>query len=255
MFTNILNKLKGIFSLKTIIYLGIVILLALVGYYFYNKVQTLNQKLDTETKFRIALVDSIKYYKNAYNEVTAEKKTLQLDLKELNKNYGQLSASQKELIDRVNKISKDYTVIAAALVETNAILDGLRNDSSLISKKDSTVIFPYKTKDLEYSIRVGNILTTEFKPYLVFDTFNLPNKQEITFQWNKEPKEGYPVSFSVSNSNKYFKIANIESYAIPEIKKTELKPNFWNKVGNTFTKGGNNVLYIVAGAAIALLLK
>jgi hypothetical protein len=91
--------------------------------------------------------------------------------------------------------------------------------------------------------------------FTIFDSFNLPNKQEISFQWGKEPKEGYPVSFSVSNSNKYFKVANIESYAIPEIKKTELKPNFWNKLGTTFTKGGNSIVYIGIGAGIVLLLK
>lgn len=256
MLTNFWSKLKEKFSLKIVIPYIIIVLLIGVGYYFYNRNAALGEKLDAETKFRIALVDSVKYYKNAYNEVTAEKKTLQLDLKELNKNAEQLNANQKELLDRVNKISKDYTVIAAALVETNAILDGLRNDNAVVNKKDSTISFPLNTKDLQYNIRIGNVIPSlSKKPFLVFDTFNLPNKQEITFQWNKEPKEGYPVSFSISNSNEYFKTANIESYAIPELKKTELKPNFWNKVGKTFKEGGTNLVYIGIGAGVVLLLK
>eukprot|EP00825_Cyclidium_porcatum_P017143 TRINITY_DN19964_c0_g1_i2.p1 TRINITY_DN19964_c0_g1~~TRINITY_DN19964_c0_g1_i2.p1 ORF type:complete len:304 (-),score=34.59 TRINITY_DN19964_c0_g1_i2:819-1730(-) len=158
MLTNFWSKLKEKFSLKILIPYIIIVLLIGVGYYFYNRNAALGEKLDAETKFRIALVDSVKYYKNAYNEVTAEKKTLQLDLKELNKNAEQLNANQKELLDRVNKISKDYTVIAAALVETNAILDGLRNDNAVVNKKDSTISFPLNTKDLQYNIRIGNVI-------------------------------------------------------------------------------------------------
>ena len=254
MITNILNWVKSINYLKLIPY-GIIIVLLIILYFFNMRNNTLSDKVDTEVKFRIALLDTMKTYQNKYKEVENEKKSLQVSVKELNKAKDQLSESQKYLLERVNNLSKKYTEIAAALVETNVILDGLRNDNANVNKKDSTISFVLKTKDLEYNILVGNVSPSKIsKPYLAFNDFKLPNKQIVDFHWKNDKKEGNPISFSVSNSNKYFNVVNIESYVIPELNKEVIKPTFWNKLGTVFKSTGGNVVYIGAGVGLGYLL-
>ena len=252
--TQIIEKLKGFNYLKLIPY-AIIVALLIVIYFFNIRNKNLSDKVDTEVKFRIALVDSMKTYINKYNEVENEKKTLQVSVKELKQSKDMLTESQKYLLERVDNLSKKYTEIVAALVETNVILDGLRDDNALVNTNDSTILFPHKTKDLEYNILVGNVFPSKVnKPYLLFQDFKLPNKQVIDFHWKNDRKEGNPISFSVSNSNEYFKVANIESYAIPELKKSEIKPTFWNKVGGVFKSTGGKVIYVGAGVGLGYLL-
>ena len=59
----------------------------------------------------------------------------------------------------------------------------------------------------------------------------------------------YPIGFSVTNTNPLFETVNIDSYAIPELQKTDLTPTNWNKFTNFFKTNGK---YIVAfGIAVA----
>ena len=92
-------------------------------------------------------------------------------------------------------------------------------------------------------------------PTLTFEKFELNNTQFIEFHWKSEPKNGYPVSFSVSNSNKYFQTYDIESYTIPEIKKSELKPTFWQKLGKTLKSSSGDLIIFGAGLGTGLLIK
>jgi hypothetical protein len=91
---------------------------------------------------------------------------------------------------------------------------------------------------------------------LFIDSLNLYNKQFIEFHWLNERKDGYPVSFTVRNSNPYFKTYDIESYIIPEVQKSQLKPNIWQKTGNFYRK--NRVPFAVgvgAGILTYIILK
>lgn len=255
---NLLDKIKTIFNNSYVKFFPyvIILILGIFTYTYYNRSVNLSGKIEEKDKITAALNDTVKYYKNAYNEIVAEKKTIQMDLNEAKKYSNILSNTQSELLSRVKELEKKYTVIAAGIIETKAILSDLRNDNPQVNEKDSTISFPKKTDEYDYNIIVGNVRPIpNVKPYLFFDKFELPNKQTIDFHWNKEPKEGYPVSFSVSNSNPLFVTTNIDSYIIPEIKRQEIKPTFWKRVGNTFKEGGNSVVYIGLGVGIALLLK
>ena len=84
-------------------------------------------------------------------------------------------------------------------------------------------------------------------PTLTFQSLTLPNTQFIEFHWKNDNKVGYPVAFSVTNTNDYFRIINIDSYIIPEIKQSTLKPTFWSKVGDFFTKSGGKLIWFGAG--------
>jgi hypothetical protein len=102
-----------------------------------------------------------------------------------------------------------------------------------------------------YDIDVNYVLPAypDIKPTMLFKTIEIPNKQMVTFQWKNDKKKGYPISCMVSNSNKYIKVTNLESYAIPPLDKVHLNPNGWQKIGNFFIKNGRTILYVGVGAA------
>jgi len=203
-----------------------------------------------ESNLRKALVDTLTVFQTKEGNWGAEKRTLQADVKTLKDQNLNLNANQKALIKEVERQNKNATTIAAALIKISAKIDSLSNDNSIVG--DSSVTFPYNTTDLKYNLTVFNVKPIEFKkPSLTINSLEFPNTQTVNFKWKDEDKkEGYPVSFSVINTNKYFKITDIQSYAIPEIKKVELKPNFWQKTANFGKTTGGKIAIFGAGILI-----
>lgn len=230
----------------------LVILLMIVGFSIYriqqNKINDLKDKYQTEVKLKNALIDSVGHYKNIYNEVVAEKLTIQESIKNLEKMYSQLNSSQKELIDRIKDVEKNGSIIAAALIQTNVEIGKLRPPTVVVN--DSSIVFSDSTKNLDYDIVIGHVkpINIGLTPTLTFNKFELKNKQFIEFHWKDDKKLGYPISFSISNSNDYFKTYDINSYAIPKLKKTDLDPNGWNKFINWGKRNGKTLMYIGIGA-------
>lgn len=222
---------------------------------FQNRVDKLENKLESEVKIKNALLDTITTYKNKQGELVSEKLTLQADLKYLKDMNGQLSASQRELLKRIESIEKTNTVIAAALIETNVKLD---NIGAIVGESDdSSLLFKKKTDDIDFIIRANysKALNPIIKPTLVFEKFELYNKSLVEFHWKDDSKkEGYPIAFSVSNSNQYFKTANISSYAIPGLDKEIIDPTGWEKFVSWSKKSKNFIITVgVAGGAGALI--
>lgn len=219
----------------------------------HNKIKDLKNKYQTEVKLKNALIDTVGYYKNAYGEEVAEKLTLQTSVKELEKMNENLTASQKELVARVKALDKDKSIITAALVEAEAKIDSLVGTGFIeVNPKDSTIIFSDSTEFLIYNITIGKAIpaSPKIEPTIMFNHLMMPNKQFIEFHWKDNKKEGYPIEFSVSNSNKYFHTSNINSYAIPELQKEVINPTSWQKVGKWFIKNGKVVGFIAGGIAI-----
>jgi len=235
---------------------AVVIVLLAIVYIQHNRIANLKDKYQTEVNLKNALLDSTHYYQNKRNEWVAEKLTLQESIKNLDKMNGQLTAFQKELLARVKEIEKNNKIIAAALIQTNVKIDSLRNGNVSVDTLNKNVTFSDSTKNIQYKIRVNNVYPAlaNVKPTLSFQEFTLPNKQFIEFHWKNDKKSGYPIAFSVSNSNDYFQTVNIDSYAIPELKKDDIKPTFWKKVGTFFTKTGGKIVYAGAGAATMWLI-
>lgn len=240
--------------------IGALILLLLIGgFYHFNVVGKNADKLQQEKNLRNALTDSVHHYVNKEKEWVSEKLTLQASTKELKESNIELTATQKDLVKRVDEINKHNQIISAALVQMGVKLDGLKNDSP-VTETDSTETFASAPKDttLNYEILVKNVkrFNPAFKPVLEFTKFSVPNTQFIEFHWKDNKKEGYPISFSVSNTNPYFKVYNIESYAIPELERKKVKPTFWNKLGTFSKTWGGRALFFGAGALVgAAVLK
>ena len=260
-----MNTVLKFFTKKENIITTIIILL-FVGLsatvYFQNKkILKLTDKYQSEVKLKNALLDTITVFKNKEGEWVKEKLTIQATVSSLERMNNQLTSSQKELLKRVSEIEKTNSIIAAALIETNVKLDSLKNNKGIVNKNDSSVVFNDSTSDLQYTLKVHHVLPIKgYVPTLSFEKFNLPNKQFIEFHWKNNKKIGYPVSFSVSNTNKYFKTYNINSYTIPEIKKNNLKPTGWDKFKQWFKNGGNKGIYlgggiVIGGGIVYLLIK
>lgn len=253
--------MKTIQTKFLLIAVAIIFALGIIIYIQYNKIVNEKAKYETEVKLKNALIDTVKTYKNKNGELVSQKLTLQADFSELKGMYGKLTKSQQDLINRIAEVEKTNSIIAAALIETNVKLENLGIIVGKANPKDSSITFNDSTKHIKFDIKVNHVkpVVVGIPATLEFKNFQLPNKQFIEFHWENERKLGYPVSFSVSNSNPYFKTANINSYAIPELKKSDLDPNAWQK----FTKWvGKKSKFLVtvgiagaAGAGAVLLLK
>jgi myosin heavy subunit len=241
---------KNIKSYIIIIIIAIIVILITVVYFQHNKIIKLKNNYETEIKLKDALIDSVHTYQNKQNEWVTEKLTIQEDIKNLEKINNQLTASQKELIKRIKEVEKENSIIAAALIETNVIIDSLEKYKIYVDTTNKNIAFSDSTKNLKYNIWVGKVLPAyrDSSPTLTFKEFILPNKQFIDFHWKDDKKKGYPIAFSVTNTNDYFKTVNIDSYAIKPINKEVLDPNGWQKIGNFFIKNGKTVVVFSVGA-------
>jgi len=250
----ILNFLKKKNVKIIAIVLAIILFLSFILYLQHNKIRNLKEKYQSEVKLRDALLDSVGYYQNKENEWVAEKLTIQESVKNLEKINDQLTDQQRELMKRVKEIEKTNSIIAAALIQTNVKIDSLKHKGETIvdtTGKKITFSDLHKegNKEVSYKFIVGNVLPArlDLQPSFFIDSLYFPNKQFVEFHWKNERKRGYPVTFSVSNSNGYFTTTNIDSYAIPEINKLKINPNGWQKVGNFLIKNGKIITYIAIG--------
>lgn len=198
-----------------------------------NKVDNYKTKLDEEIKLKNALIDSMNTYVNAYDEVVNEKLTLQTSVKNLKEIKENLTNSQKNLLNRILLVEEEKKIITAALIKANIVIDSLRHDGETIIDYDNKKItFTDKKDDLEYDIVVENVIQAndEMSTNLIFNKLFMPNETFVEFHWKDERKTNHPISFSVTNTNKYLKVYNIESYAIPELKKEKISPTTWEGV-------------------------
>lgn len=246
-----LNTIK--LNLVTLIII-VTVLLVGTGIGFYklgNNLKALKTVVSDKEKTANALNDSIRFYKNEYNEIVAEKLTLQGTVKEILNNNNKLNYDQKQLINRVKELNKKYTIIAAANIKLMVQIDSFRTSTGVYNSVSNEIIYKDSTKDIEYKILVNNVVELkDKKSTLKFSKFYMYNTQSVDFNWGKDKTRGYPVSFTVTNTNKYFRINNIESYTIPEMDKEIIKPNGWQKIGNFFTKTGGKISIFGVGVGV-----
>jgi len=216
--------------------------------------KSLENKYENEVKLKNALIDTIHTHINKEGELVAEKLTLQGSLTDLTKMYGQLTSSEQELINRVKELNNKSDVIAAALIQSNVKIDSLMHKGTVdIDTSDKKIAFiETKNTNINYDFEVDNVIPAykNIQPSFLIKDLSLPNKSMISFEFDKT--KGNPVSFSVSNSNPYFHVANIDSYAIPNINKDIVKPTGLQKVLTWIKTTGkviliSGVIGIIAG--------
>ncbi|MFW5847583.1 MAG: hypothetical protein ACOCVF_01505 [bacterium] len=226
-----------------------------------NQVSELRDTIKLKDKLTAALTDSVRTYKTKEGTWRSEKLTLQTKLKDLLDGNITLTKSQEKLLNRVKKLNKEKEVISAALVDAEITIKNLTDSLQKvnINLDDSTVTFiNRKNKFLKYKFTAFNVLPSSKSafPYLRIDDLNIPFETTIAFNWETSKEFGvkYPVSFSIEYDNPYLQINNIDSYAIPKLRKEIVNPNFWQKLGNFTNKSGTKVFIFGGGVIIGLLL-
>ena len=236
----------------------LILLLSSIVYVQKQRIEHWRDLYQDEVNLNDALSDTITHHKNRHNEWVAEKRAIQATVEKLEEINNKLTDNQKEMLIRIKEIEKKNSIIAAALIETNVKIDSLMDkdaggivDIDTINKKINFNNIASRDSAFKYDIDVNHVLPShlDVKPTLLFKSLEFPNKQFINFYWKDERKKGYPVMFSVSNSNQYFKTSNIDSYIIPNIDKKHLDPTGWQKIENFLFKNGNKLFYIGIGAA------
>jgi hypothetical protein len=257
---NIWKKLWKLIGGNKVVIFVIILLLVLSGViYIQNKrIQHWKESYQSEVNLNDALNDTINWYQNKHKEWVAEKQTIQSTLKRLEELNGKLTDNQKELLARIKESEKNYTIIAAALIQTNAKIDSLLDKDAggvvvidTTNKKLNFNNLASSDSTFKYDIDVNHAIPAhlDIRPTMLFKSIQFPNEQFVNFYWKNDKKKGYPVMFSVSNSNKYFKTVNLDSYIIPNIDKKHINPTGWQKFENFLFKNGKTLLYVGVGAA------
>jgi|WetSurMetagenome_2_1015567.scaffolds.fasta_scaffold161220_3 hypothetical protein len=245
------------FDKKTVAIIVLLLLLIFGAGYHFDQINKKNQKILEKENLGKALTDSVHRYKNKEGDWVNEKLTLQTDLKDLKDKNLNLTTNQQNLVKAVDAINKHNQVISAAMIQMGVKLDGLTSSEPVV-ETDSTERFTSNPKDttLTYEIIVNNVkrYNPNILPTLDFRKFDLPNTQTVEFHWKDDKKEGYPISFTVTNTNPYYKVYNIDSYAIPELTKANVKPNFWQKLGKFSKSTGGKIIFFGAGVIVGAAL-
>jgi len=236
----------------------VVILLLLIGGGIFrfqnNKIKEWKNKHLTEVKLNKALNDTITYYQDAWGNEVAEKLTIQATVKQLEEKNGQLTDEQKELLAKIVEANDDKNLIAAALIRATFLIDSLKHAGGVdVDTTKKTVTYTeFENPNINYKIRATGVLPypRNSTPGLLIDTLRIPNEQFIKYKWEDEKKEGYPVSFTVTNSNKYIHVTEMNSYIIPGVDKDVLNPTGWKRVELWFKRNGK----IIGGVAGGLVV-
>lgn len=227
---------------------------------YRNQINKKNLQIQNEIRFRNALTAELKTYQNKEDEWVNEKLTLQTTIDNLSKSYENLNDLQKDLLRRLKNVEKGQTTIAAGLIDLVATVDSLEHTGDTeVDEQYNTIQFTSFGENIEYDFLVGNVKKSSeiLNPTLNIQQLRIPNKQEVHFYWENDRKEGYPVSFKITNSNPYISVLGMESYAIP-MNKTDISPTNWDKF-KTWNKKNKNIIIggtvgTLVGAGIIVLI-
>ena len=241
-------------DLSTIVIIILVIFLFGGTGYHISRTDDLNGKISIRDKLIIALQDSMRISEDEKGRLVSEKLTLQADLSLLKDKNLNLTNNQKKLVKEIDQLRKKIDIIVAALIDETLKVDSLTKLlPTKIDTLNKTILFKDKNEKVSYDMVVNNVLPSDTakskQPELVINQLEFPNEKLIEFHWG-DRKDGYPVSFSVRNTNPYMITNDIDSYAIPELQKPDTKPNNWQKIKKWFGKTGDKVLIFVGGVVV-----
>lgn len=234
-------------------YLLALCLLLLVGMGLLSQQQNNTEgKLREKVKLEQALRAEMEVSKDDLGNVTSEKLALQASVKDLNKIKDELTLEKQQLLGFVEKQDKQNKLLAAAIVQMGVEVKELRAGVP-VAITDSSAQFAVVTDTISYRAEIANVrIIPNIPPTLLIRDLKIPNQSQVSFQWG-EKKEGYPVSFKITNTNPLFKTYNIESYAIPELKKEVVRPNLGQRLGLTIKNGKTPFVIGLSAGAVGVL--
>ena len=238
----------------------ITIFILILGFgikFHFTSIINIEKQYQQVLKFQEALHDSLRSYQTQSGLLIAEKRSLQLDLKNLEHKNEELNKHQKQLVKNINRLNQDRKgekeIFAAAQISYKKLIDSLHIQMASLKK---SLHFESTNPNFQFDIKIAGVQALKNQtPQLQIQSLDFPNTQTISFNFDKNQRKDYPVSFSVLNTNPYFKTNNIESYVIPGIQKKIVNPTSQQKFNQWFKRNGNGILIgaisFLGGAAIA----
>jgi len=252
---NFIQKIK--IDNKTILIIILSLLIAGGYYYHTSRIDKLKADREISNKLNAALTDTLRVYVGENGTLKYEKLAMQASISDLKDGNITLTKEKKELLNEVKKLNKDKIVLAATIIKQKFQIDSLSKISVFGGWYNLyTVRFKKINNDtINFKISVTNISEINgLKPLLIIDSLSIPNEITVAFNWDKDKRKDYPVSVTVENSNPLMKVNNIEAYAIPELQKKNVKPNFWQRVKGGLKKFKDDIIVFgvgfLAGAAV-----
>ena len=243
--------MKKHFNTNRITIISFVLLLFFGIQFHLNQTASLNNKYERELKLQEAFRDSIRSYQLENGLILQEKKSLQGKLKKLESRQTDLTKEQQSLLTTVRRLQKEQKkqklIFAAAQIRYKKLIDSMNTQMGVLQQQDSKnhqMIFTNANSDshIEFEIEAEHLISNGNHPKLHIKSLDFPNTQTVTFNFDKNQRKDYPVSFSVINSNPHFKAQSIESYVIPNIEKKIVDPNASQKIKNWFKRNRNQLL-------------
>ncbi|MAD96483.1 MAG: hypothetical protein CMB99_04065 [Flavobacteriaceae bacterium] len=242
---------------NSILFLIFILILGFGIKFHFGSLSNQEKKYQQALKLQEALQDSLRSYRTESGVLISEKRSLQINLKELKGINEKLNTHQQQLVKNIQKLQKERKnekeVFAAAQINYKKLIDSLHIQMASLKKN---LHFESTNPNFQFDIEIVGVRPLENQtPKLNIQSLDFPNTQTITFNFDKNHRKDYPISFSVMNSNPYFKTNNIESYVIPGIQKEVVNPNAQQKFRNWFQRNGNRLLVgtlsFLGGVAIA----
>lgn len=247
-------------NIERIIFIAIII----IAFFFVrNSISSLKFSLSDQIKLTEALTDSVRTYQTKEGNWASEKKTIQGDMDDLLNSNVTMSRDLSDLLNRVKRLNKENKkqkeIFAAASIKYKSFIDSTNSVSSVVSIIDTTnnsLSFQdlNDSSSFRYNINILNVRPQGGLPEIKFNYIDFPNEQFISFNFDKNKRKDYPISFTVTNTNKYYRVLNIESYAIPGIQKDMINPTIWIKFKKFIGGTGKYIIVGGAGATLGYLL-
>lgn len=239
-------------NITTLLIVGLILFLIIGGGFLLmnNQKDRLKSELELERKLVAALNDSIQITTNKYGEVVVEKLTIQSTINRLEDLNDKLSNEQRALLNRLQSSENKNNIITAALINANIMIDSLLHDGDVLVGDSMITFIEANNPNIQYTIDIFNVtpINNNIIPQMSFRNLNIPNTSYIEFFWADDRREGYPVSFSVTNTNQFLRVHNIESYAIPSMQKENVNPNSWQRFKNWLDNTPGSIgKYVVGG--------
>jgi hypothetical protein len=255
------NERSGMRSLKNVIILLLLFFGGFVVFQYFGNDRDWSDKYNLSTKLSEALADSVEHFKTENGELGAEKRTLQGNIDDILKENDNLSKNQESLLNTIKRINKEHRgekeVWAAARITYETLIDSMNNVIATAANIDTVnnVVSFVQTDTAAHFIYDLDVLGVRpypesIVPEMRFNKVDFPNAQTITFQFDKTKRKDFPVSFTVLNTNQYYKVYDLDSYTIPNIQKEVVNPTTGQKIWKWFKINGKYVLVGAAGYAI-----
>ncbi|RNI30955.1 hypothetical protein EFA69_06595 [Rufibacter immobilis] len=192
------------------------VILFFIGLSAYQCVRNedLTKDLDSKSNLIEVLSDSVTYTRNELKQEVASKKAISATVKDLEKSVALLTDNQRKLLQEAKTAGKEVVTVTQVKEVVTV------REQPVLLRDSLTGNYSHRDQYLSYTISVE-------QDSVRLDSLSLYNDKSVVIR--EEPEKG--VRVSVTNTNPYFKTADVDALYIPENRKKSFLDSKGVKVG------------------------